>query len=76
MLPRAAEGRSGTGGREVQAAEGQRATPVASAQEVGRFWAARVGLHHRVLGVDAQGVADGIVWFWIGPHGDYDKLVG
>jgi hypothetical protein len=26
--------------------------------------------------VDAQGVADGIVWFWIGPHGDYDKLVG
>ena len=44
-------------------------------KKVRRFWSARVGLHHRVVGIDAEGEADGIVWFWIGTHGDYDKLV-
>ena len=39
----------------------------------GRFHSVRVGLHYRALGVP---VADGVHWFWIGTHGDYDKLVG
>ena len=36
------------------------------------IYSARVGLGCRTLGQ-----VDGceIVWFWIGPHGDYDKLV-
>jgi hypothetical protein len=42
-------------------------------KRVGRFWAVRVGLSHRALGVDAS---DGIVWFWIGKHDEYDRLVG
>ena len=50
--------------------------PSLQLKRIRRFWSARIGLHHRVLGVDAQSVADGIVWFWIGPHADYDKLVG
>ena len=50
--------------------------PSLQLKKVRRFWSARVGLHHRVVGVDAQGLADGIVWFWIGTHGDYDRLVG
>jgi hypothetical protein len=33
----------------------------------------RLGLHHRAVGIAAP---DGIVWFWIGPHGEYDKLIG
>ena len=41
-------------------------------KKVKRYWSARVGLHYRVLGVD---VADGILWFWIGNHADYDKLL-
>jgi hypothetical protein len=41
-------------------------------KKVGRFWSARVGLHYRVLGVD---VSDGIIWFWIGTHADYDRLI-
>jgi len=41
-------------------------------KQVGRFWSARVGLQYRAVGVDAQ---DGIVWFWIGTHGEYDKLI-
>lgn len=42
-------------------------------KKIGRFWSCRVGLHHRALGVAHD---DGIVWFWIGNHADYDKLVG
>jgi len=41
-------------------------------KQVGRFWSARVGLQYRALGVDAS---DGIVWFWIGTHAEYDKLI-
>src|ERR1022692_1572192 len=36
-------------------------------------WVVRVGLHHRAVGVDAP---DGVLWFWIGNHGEYDNLVG
>ncbi|MBI4518476.1 MAG: hypothetical protein HY699_21970 [Deltaproteobacteria bacterium] len=50
--------------------------PSLQLKKVRRFWSARVGLHHRVVGIDAHGLADGIVWFWIGTHADYDKLLG
>jgi hypothetical protein len=42
-------------------------------KKVGRFWSARVGTHHRTLAVEA---GDGLVWFWIGTHADYDRLLG
>ena len=42
-------------------------------KKVGRFWSARVGIHYRAVGVD---LSDGALWFWIGSHADYDKLVG
>ncbi len=41
-------------------------------KKVGRFRSARVGLHYRALGVEAP---DGVIWFWIGSHADYDKLI-
>lgn len=41
-------------------------------KKVGRFRSARVGLHYRALGIE---VADGVLWFWIGTHADYDKLI-
>lgn len=41
-------------------------------KKVGRFWSARVGLHYRALAVEAD---DGLVWFWIGPHSEYDAIV-
>jgi hypothetical protein len=37
------------------------------------FWSVRVGLHYRALGVD---VRDGVLWFWIGTHANYDRMVG
>lgn len=41
-------------------------------KKVRRFFSVRVGLSHRALGTE---VPDGVLWFWIGTHSDYDKLV-
>jgi hypothetical protein len=41
-------------------------------KKVGEFWSARVGIGYRAVG---RTVADGIVWFWIGSHADYDQLI-
>ncbi len=41
-------------------------------KKAGRLWSVRVGLHYRALAVEHEG---DIVWFWIGSHADYDKLV-
>lgn len=41
-------------------------------KKVGRFWSARVGLHYRALATEAP---DGLIWFWIGTHGDYDRII-
>ena len=37
-----------------------------------QLWSVRVGSHYRALGVEKP---TGIVWFWIGPHAEYDKLL-
>ncbi len=39
----------------------------------GRFHSVRVGLYYRALGLPVLG---GVHWFWVGTHGEYDKLVG
>ena len=41
-------------------------------KKAGVFWSARVGLGYRALGKDR---AEGIVWFWIGTHSEYDSLL-
>jgi hypothetical protein len=41
-------------------------------KQIGTLWSVRVGKHYRALGTEKR---DGIVWFWIGSHSDYDKLV-
>jgi len=38
----------------------------------GPLWSVRVGKHHRALGIRD---GDKIAWYWIGPHGTYDKLL-
>jgi hypothetical protein len=42
-------------------------------KKVGRFRSVRIGLSYRALGVD---IPEGVLWFWIGSHADYDNLVG
>jgi len=41
-------------------------------KKVGLYWSARVGAHYRVLATER---AEGLVWFWIGPHSVYDVLI-
>jgi hypothetical protein len=41
-------------------------------KKVGRFWSVRVGMQYRALAVEA---GKDLVWFWIGSHADYDRLI-
>ena len=42
-------------------------------KKVGRLWSARIGIHYRALAVQDGG---DMVWFWIGRHDEYDRLIG
>jgi len=41
-------------------------------KKVGSYWSVRAGIHYRALGVQE---GSSMVWFWIGSHADYDKLI-
>ena len=41
-------------------------------KKIGKLLSVRVGGHYRSLGLDKS---EGVVWFWIGSHADYDKLL-
>lgn len=41
-------------------------------KRVGRYWSVRAGKNYRALGVDVE---EGILWFWIGTHTGYDKMI-
>jgi hypothetical protein len=49
------------------------AHPSVQFKKVGRFWSARVTDNYRVLGVMD---GDTVVWFWIGVHDEYGKVLG
>jgi hypothetical protein len=42
-------------------------------KQAGRFWSARIGLHYRALAIRD---GEDFIWFWIGRHADYDRLLG
>lgn len=41
-------------------------------KQIGNYWSVRVGLHYRAL---ARTRAEGLVWFWIGHHSEYDHIL-
>ena len=41
-------------------------------KKIGDFWSVRVGLRYRALAVELDG---DMLWFWIGSHADYDRLI-
>ena len=47
--------------------------PSLQLKKIGRFWSVRIGLRYRALAVEAN---EGLLWFWIGSHADYDRLIG
>ncbi|KQZ13687.1 hypothetical protein ASD44_06065 [Mesorhizobium sp. Root554] len=42
-------------------------------KQVGRYWSVRIGRTYRAVAVRKD---DDLVWFWIGTHAEYDKLIG
>jgi hypothetical protein len=42
-------------------------------KKTGSFWSVRVGIHHRALAIEVE---DGVLWFWIGTHAEYDRMTG
>lgn len=46
--------------------------PSVRLKRVRRFTSARVGAHYRALAVH---VPNGLLWFWIGSHAEYDRIV-
>lgn len=42
-------------------------------KKAGKYWSARVGMKYRTLGVE---IDEGMLWFWIGTHAEYDKMLG
>lgn len=41
-------------------------------KKVGLYWSVRVGLRDRALAVESDG---DLIWFWIGSHAAYDRLI-
>lgn len=42
-------------------------------KRVGKYWSVRASETYRALGLDFD---NGILWFWIGPHAEYERLIG
>lgn len=47
--------------------------PSLQLKKIGKYRSVRVGLHYRALAVE---LPEGLLWFWIGSHADYDRLLG
>lgn len=41
-------------------------------KRIGKYWSVRASLEYRALGIDCN---DGILWFWLGTHSAYDRLI-
>ncbi len=41
-------------------------------KDVNEHWSIRIGIKYRALGIQKD---ENIIWFWIGKHDDYDKLI-
>jgi hypothetical protein len=41
-------------------------------KKVGDYWSVRVSRGYRALATEVE---DGLLWFWIGAHDEYDRLI-
>ncbi len=41
-------------------------------KKVNQYWSVRVGISYRALAVEMD---EGLLWFWIGSHAEYDRLL-
>ncbi len=47
--------------------------PSLQLKKVEKYWSVRVGLRYRAVAVEIE---QGLLWFWIGTHAEYDKFFG
>jgi mRNA-degrading endonuclease RelE of RelBE toxin-antitoxin system len=47
--------------------------PSLQLKKVGKYWSVRVGLKYRAVAVE---IPEGLLWFWIGTHAEYDHVFG
>jgi hypothetical protein len=41
-------------------------------KKIGKYRSVRVSLHYRALAVE---IPDGLLWFWIGTHDEYQRMI-
>jgi hypothetical protein len=41
-------------------------------KKIEKYYSVRVSLRYRALAIEAEA---GIIWFWIGTHAEYDRLI-
>ncbi len=41
-------------------------------KKIERYYSVRVGIRYRALGIEVE---NGIIWFWIGTHSEYDEMI-
>jgi len=46
--------------------------PSLQLKKVGKYWSVRVGRRHRAVGVE---IDEGLLWYWIGTHAEYDAII-
>ena len=46
--------------------------PSLRTKKVGKYYSVRIGRRYRALAVE---VDEGLLWFWIGTHSEYDRLI-
>jgi len=42
-------------------------------KKIGKYRSVRVSIYYRALAIE---VPEGLLWFWIGSHSDYNKFLG
>ena len=41
-------------------------------KKIGKYRSIRIGLNYRALATETS---DGLLWFWIGNHAEYDRMI-
>jgi hypothetical protein len=41
-------------------------------KKTGAYWSVRIGIRYRAIGIEIE---NGLLWFWIGSHSKYDRMI-
>ena len=58
--------------KNFQLLKGNPNHPSLKLKKIDNFWSVRIGVKYRALAIETE---LGLVWFWIGTHAEYDKIL-